>query len=159
MTLIIVSSGAVAILATYAVIQGEKEKKIKKQYSSLWKNKSSKEIREAFQIEKQKDIPNKVLLKVLDEKADKKERLEKIRDFNYGGAITSTLSVVWKIVTAFFRSFIPAVGWTLVIGTCVFTGSLFSRVVFLSFDGIIILFLILLAVSFVFNLFRMLVED
>jgi Flp pilus assembly protein TadB len=159
MTLIIVSFGAVAVLATYAVIQGEKEKKVKKQFASLWKSKTSKEIREAFQIEKHKDTPNKVLLRVLDEKAEKREQLEKIRDFNYGGAITSILSGTWKIVTALFRSLIPAVGWTLAAGLCVFIGSLFTHVIFLSFDGIIILFFILFGISFLFNLFRMVAED
>lgn len=159
MTLIIVSFGAVAILATYAVIQGEKEKKVKKQFASLWKSKTSKEIREAFEIEKQKDTPNKVLLRVLDEKAEKREQLEKIRDFNYGGAITSILSGTWNIFTALFRSLIPAIGWTLAAGLCVFIGSLFTSVIFLSFEGIIILFFIILGISFLFNLFRMVAED
>jgi hypothetical protein len=158
MTLIIVSFGAVAILATYAVIQGEKEKKVKKQYASLWKNKSSKEIREAFQIEKQKDIPNKVLLKVLDEKADKKERLEKIRDLNYGAAATDILNGIWKIVVAIFYSLIPAIKWTVIVGLIAFVLGQFTSFVFVTFQGIAILFTIVFVYWFFVNILRV-IED
>ncbi len=158
MTLIIVSFGAVAILATYAVIQGEKEKKVKKQYASLWKNKSSKEIREAFQIEKQKDIPNKVLLKVLDEKADKKERLEKIRDLNYGAAATGILNGIWKIVVAIFYSLIPAIKWTVIVGLIAFVLGQFTSFVFVTFQGIAILFTIVFVYWFFVNILRV-IED
>jgi hypothetical protein len=158
MTLIIVSFGAVAILATYAVIQGEKEKKVKKQYASLWKNKSSKEIREAFQIEKQKDIPNKVLLKVLDEKADKKERLEKIRDLNYGAAATDILNGIWKIVVAIFYSLIPAIKWTVIVGLIAFVLGQFTSIVFVTFQGVAILFIIIFVYWFFVNILRV-IED
>jgi hypothetical protein len=158
MTLIIVSFGAVAILATYAVIQGEKEKKVKKQYSSLWRNKSSKEIREVFQIEKQKDTPNKVLLKILNEKADKRDQLEKIQNFNYGTAVTNTINGIWKIVVAIFYSLIPAIKWTVIVGLIAFVLGQFTSVVFVTFQGVAILFIIIFVYWFFVNLLRV-IED
>jgi hypothetical protein len=158
MILIIVSFGAVAILATYAVIQGEKEKKVKKQYSSLWRNKSSKEIREVFQIEKQKDTPNKVLLKILNEKADKRDQLEKIQNFNYGTAITNTINGIWKIVVAIFYSLIPAIKWTVIVGLIAFVLGQFTSIVFVTFQGVAILFIIIFVYWFFVNILRV-IED
>jgi Flp pilus assembly protein TadB len=158
MILIIVSFGAVAILATYAVIQGEKEKKVKKQYSSLWRNKSSKEIREVFQTEKQKDTPNKVLLKILNEKADKRDQLEKIQNFNYGTAATNTINGIWKIVVAIFYSLIPAIKWTVVVGLIAFVLGQFTSIVFVTFQGVAILFIIIFIYWFFVNILRV-IED